>query len=427
MSGYFLVARNRKDNSFQVLKLKESWFLGQSRGRDDVLTRENALESIDLVTTRFTSESEMAERMAMNGYIADSDVDIFIASKKKHDGRNYIKFDEVIYNPKKNRRVGSLRRLANVSLQTDFRLDKDDLNAILDEAISTTYFVDDFYAILVGGETNVPRGFSELFGGIQSEEDIPYDLKEKFDLKTSDYLTVRSMVEALNRFDALSCSEREDRFERNRMFIENNLSARMALIPELAVQLDDNYIEGQLSIFSLLDSEKKEKVKEATTALVAEVKPAFGKIVIPRKGVSVADKKKEIYRVLRNSPRNTFYKDKGGLFKVNHDSLFKQPLLDGEKKKLDTYLTGRLPKFFAEYIVDYANLREGQSFCSPSEICEMQKDVEYDAQRINNRLKSAKTLNMVYEWCVLYDGCRKREAALTTSNSDDKAKVYGKK
>ena len=53
MSTYLLVARNKKDNSFKILGIKESWY--NANGDDKTLSYKNTLGSIDLVTTRFPS------------------------------------------------------------------------------------------------------------------------------------------------------------------------------------------------------------------------------------------------------------------------------------------------------------------------------------------------------------------------------------
>ena len=70
MSNYFLIARNRNDNSFQVLKINEQWFLGDN-GRD-IFYRANDLEAIDLVTCQFSSREELIERLYTNGYVDDT-------------------------------------------------------------------------------------------------------------------------------------------------------------------------------------------------------------------------------------------------------------------------------------------------------------------------------------------------------------------
>lgn len=435
MDTYFLIARSRKDNSFTVLKLQETWYLGREKGRQGVLTRENDLEAIDLVTTRFGSEEEMANRMAMNGYIPDSDVDIFIASKRQKDGKSYIRFDEVIYNPDKDRRIDSLRRIALTSLASDFKDDKYDIDSIYDEVIALSYMADDYLAMLLDGDMNVSLRFAEQLRGVQQYSEIPYFLKERVGFGADSYLVLRNIVESINRLEQVSTHSRADRFAQNADFIGKNLSGRMALVPDLAMQLDKSYVEGQLSLFSLLDDKGKEQVVEATKKVAEEEKLIPQKIHIPRSGVSDYDKRKEVFRVLRHAEGKVFYKDKEtDTYKVNYDVFTSYPPTEDEARKLNTYLTGKLPKYFAHYIYDYRMLCECQkdSFTPPSEIAELQTEVEYDIRKVDARFKSAKTLNMAYEWCMLYEGARKRDKAVSegakvSSDLDDKAKTYGKK
>ena len=433
MDTYYLIARNRKDNTFKVLKLQETWYLGREKGREDVFTRGNDLEAIDLVTTRFGSESEMAERMAMHGYIPDSNVDIFIASKRKKDGKSYIRFDEVLYNQNANRNA-AIRRVAQTSLAGDFRADSFDLGYIYDEVISLAYSVDDYLDMLLDGDMNVPKSFAEQLRVIKGQVEIPTDLKDSANFGARDYATVRNIVESINRLESLGCTSREDRYILNGEFIEANIGKRMALVPELAVQLDKDYVEGQLSLFSLLDEEGKKKVVEATEAIAAEEKLYPAKIKVDR-SLEKDQKRKEIYRVLRSLPVGAIYKERGSdEFKVNLDLFSHYPLAEDEAKKVNTYLTGNLPKYFAWYMRDYRLLCDvnKDGFTPPSEIAEMQKDVEYDIKRIDNRFKSSKCLNMAYEWCMVMEGALKRDKAVSegakvVTDTDDKAKTYGKK
>lgn len=432
MEGYFLIARSRKDNSFTVLKLREDWYLGKDKGNPSVLTRENDLEAIDLVTTRFSSEQEMAERMAMNGYIPDSDVDVFIASKREKDGRSYIKFDEVIYG--QGQRTLALRRLALTSLASDFRDDKYDLDYIYDDVISLAYAADDYLEMLLDGDMNVSKSFTEGLRGIRSYQDTPYELKGKTGFGAKDYRTLRNIVESMVRLQYLGGSRCEDRFEANSQFIEANLSRRMAIIPELSVQLDKGYVEGQLSLFPLLDETGKEKVVEATQAIAEEEKLIPAKIKVDR-SISKEDKRKEIFRVLRHLPRGCVYRDKTTKeFAVNYDLFSHYPVSEGEAKKLNTYLTGSLMRYFAEYMADYQLLCQcnKDGFTPYSEIAEIQTDVEYDIKRIDKRFTSTKCLNMAYEWCMVLEGALERDKAVSegakvSSDIDEKPKVYGKK
>lgn len=432
MEGYFLIARSRKDNSFTVLKLREDWYLGREKGNPSVLTRENDLEAIDLVTTRFSSEAEMAERMAMNGYIPDSDVDVFIASKREKDGKSYIKFDEVIYG--QGKRTLALRRVALTSLATDFRDDKLDLDYIYDDVISLAYAADDYLEMLLDGDMNVSKRFAEGLRGIKQFSEIPFELKEKSSFRASDYRTVRNIVESMVRLQYLGGSRCEDRYEANSQFVAANLSSRMAIVPELSVQLDKDYVEGQMSLFSLLDDEGKKRVVEVTQAIAEEEKLIPEKISVDR-NISKEDKRKEIYRVLRHLPRGCVYKDKKtNSFTVDYDLFSHYPVTDSEKKKLDTYLTGSLMRYFYEYMTDYNLLCDcnKDGFTPYSEIAEIQTDVEYDIKRIDKRFTSTKCLNMAYEWCMIFEGALERDKAVSegakvSSDIDERPKTYGKK
>lgn len=433
MNNYFLIARNRKDNTFTVLKLQEVWYLGREKGRPGVITRANDLEAIDLVTTRFGSEKEMAERMTIHGYIPNSDVDIFVVSKSKTNGRSYIRFEEVLYNQSIDR-TAAIRRVAQTSLASDFRDDSYDVNAIYDEVISRAYMADDYLEMLLDGDMNVSHSFAEQLRGISGYSEVPYSLKEKAGFGAINYRALRNIVESLNRLERIGCSSREDRFNRNREFVEANLGDRMAIVPELAVQLDKDYVEGQLSLFLLLDEDGKRRVQEETQAIAEEEKLIQAEIKIDRSLDNDA-KRKEIYRVLRNLPRGTIFSESSSNdYKVNLELFPHYPLDESETKTLTTYLTGKLPTLFAQYIRAYRMLCDANNdgFTPGSEIAEMQKDVEYYIRRIDNIFNSSKCLNMAYEWCVVMEGAIKRdkavaEGAKVSTDTDEKAKIYGKK
>ena len=110
-NDYVLVAKSNRDNSYVILKIKDEWYLGKDKAKGKESSK-NSLEVIDLVTTQFASKEQMVERLVQGGYISDSDVDIFIACKRKKDGKSYIRFDEVLYGGKKDKRVSALRDVA---------------------------------------------------------------------------------------------------------------------------------------------------------------------------------------------------------------------------------------------------------------------------------------------------------------------------
>lgn len=110
--GYYLIARNKTSNEFRILELKSKWYL---KNGTDALSRANKLEVIDLVTTRFKSREEMANRLVESNYIPNNNYDFFIVSKYKNNGVEKLKFQEIIYN-RKDSRINDLRVIAYNSL-----------------------------------------------------------------------------------------------------------------------------------------------------------------------------------------------------------------------------------------------------------------------------------------------------------------------
>ena len=94
MNMYCLVARNKKDNSFKIIGIKECWY--NANGDTEILSYKNTLASIDLVTSRFKSREEMQKRLIDRGYLDDGEYDFFIASKNKSNSSAQLRFQEVI-------------------------------------------------------------------------------------------------------------------------------------------------------------------------------------------------------------------------------------------------------------------------------------------------------------------------------------------
>ena len=89
--GYYLIARDKTSNDFKILELKSKWYL---KNGTDALSRSNKLEVIDLITTRFNSREEMANKLVQDNYIPNNNYDFFIQERVTiDDGYN----DEVFY------------------------------------------------------------------------------------------------------------------------------------------------------------------------------------------------------------------------------------------------------------------------------------------------------------------------------------------
>ena len=80
---YFLVARNRDTNDFQIVDTTSSY--GSS------------LEEIDLFTMRFENEKDLLTCLQKKGKTTSNDLDFFVAYQKKEKNERRLHFKEVLY------------------------------------------------------------------------------------------------------------------------------------------------------------------------------------------------------------------------------------------------------------------------------------------------------------------------------------------
>lgn len=428
MNDYFLIARNKSDNSFTVIELNDEWYLSKEKSTGKV-TRSNSLEAIDLVTSQFQSREQMVERLYMNNFISSKDVDVFVASKRKKAGKSYIRFDEVIYGSKKSKRTAALRTIANNSMCGNLTSDRAAMDFLYEDIIYRTYSCEDFYSMIMDGETNISKRFAELLRKVPKYEDIPLELKQDRFFRVDDYRDARNIIEALDRLERFSASSREDRVLENLAFIDENYSDRMALVPKLSLALDVNFCEGQLSIFDNPGVDNRDKVRMAAKKVAQEEKKTIERVQVSDKKISVLGMQREVIRVLGTLP--------GGIFKSNgkgyefNSEVFNHPILDEEKSELNGLLTGNMPKYFNDYIRHTHRMQDAQRMGDYSEAAELQQCCEMDLATIKRRFKSSKCLKNTYRWCMLYEGCRKRDddysaSGISVGKGDVDAKVFRK-
>ncbi len=407
-NDYVLVAKSNKDNSYVVLKLRDEWYLGKDKAKG-VEKSKNSLEVIDLVTTQFSSREQMAERLVRGGYIPDSDVDIFIACKRKNDGKTYVRFDEVLYGGKKDKRVAALRDVAEESLKGNMKKNRDSLHRIYDSLISSVYMCDDFYQMIMGGRTNIPKAFRSSFKKIPGYENIPYQLKYDRFFGADSYRELRSAVEALVRFESFNCTSREDnRYEKNEDFIADREASRIDIIPNLSVELEKDYVYGQMSMFGMIDGlETQQTTVKSSSGPKKSKKTEVKRITIPDKKLSIDQMKNEVFRVLDTLPGSIF-RQRGDKYEFN-TSVFQNPILDEELCDLSSLLTGNMPRFFTQYAVNKINRDNCQAAGDYSDAAELYECMQMDVNAINKRFKSKKCVADTYKWCMLYEACMKRD------------------
>lgn len=426
MRNYYLIARDRKSNSFNIVNIKEKWYLNDENNNTHIACR---LEEIDLVTSQFFSRSQLADRLYKIGVIDNTDVDIFIACKKVKDGKEYIRFDEVIYNPYRNRRMANFRDVAFNFLRDRSINTNESENEIYDELIMTLYAASDLFSIVMEGGSSLSKSFVNKLRDILKYEEVPLDLKYDKYFRASDYRSFRNIVETLNRFELISRCSREDRWLANQAFVEENESDRMAIVDKLALILKRSISPEQMVISSFADESVRSATKEIVKSKRKELETdflQFQKPVVVNEHVSQKEKKSVINQVLDKLSLKAF-KRSGNNYSVNYD-LFSYPLFEEEKRQLDTLLTGNLPKYIANYTLHHHRYLEAQKCgISDSEILEFRSIMSRDMASINARLKRSKCVDDTYRWCVIYDECMKR---CSDYESDDNnafgGKTYGK-
>lgn len=245
MGKYCLVARNIRTNEVTFIKINERWY---SPGCDsDNFSLENSLEAIDLVTSQFKSREQLIWRLLENGYIGSTNVDLFIAGKRKKDGTSFIKFYNVIYDSKRNFRMGCFRGIARSSLEGNIFRSLDDINNVYREFVGAAWTNPDFAGVVGEGSTDVSPRFITILHQYPLSDHIPKELRYDHEVGMGNYNTLRNMVVVLNEFDNYMSSYGSRYFEDD---LRGETFERLSTSPELLRKLDRNYCEGQLSLFS---------------------------------------------------------------------------------------------------------------------------------------------------------------------------------
>ena len=240
--GYYLIARNKTSNEFTILGLKSKWYL---KNGTDILSCSNKLEVIDLVTTRFKSREEMANRLVESNYIPNNNYDFFIVSKYKNNGVEKLKFQEVIYN-RKDSRINDLRVIAYNSLNGKIKCEEN--IRLMDKFITKAEYSKVYTRLVNDRLTAITYNFIEDYRRIKKDKVNPYVIKYKSSKCLENYGLSRSIVDSLNRFDDL---KGEDTYKNHIMFFKEQNTERMKIYKDLLEVCDKNYVEGQLSLFDI--------------------------------------------------------------------------------------------------------------------------------------------------------------------------------
>lgn len=230
---YYLVARNKRDNSVNIIEINNHTCC--------------SLEEIDLFTTKFINEEDLANMLYQTGLITDADIDLFIVNQ---DNKHNIYTQEVLYSY-----ANKIPLIAVKSLNNRIRECVDDIDKILDDFAKKMETIPKFYEMVAFGDTNIYRKYINYFENDNLDGNVRYDIKYKDgSFARSSYKLIRNIVEADNRFNTYKYSTYN---------INRNQFYRKLLVGKLTEITDKSYQNNQLSFFdnmAFCDKTNEEKI-----------------------------------------------------------------------------------------------------------------------------------------------------------------------
>lgn len=228
---YYLIARNKKDNSFCVVPFN---------GCDC-----NKLEDIDLFTMNYKNELELSNELLSMGLIDSIPVDLFIVNQDK----GQIFTQEVIYSYA--REIESIAKNSKDNRISDSR---NDIDTILTGFAEKMHNDKKFNSMISYTDTNIYKKYVDYFIDHDEEDRVLYEAMYKngsYAMKS--YKLIRNIVEAINRYN------NDYRFTSHN--INRNEFYRRLLSDSLIAITDRNYISNQLSLLDDADTDIEDDIK----------------------------------------------------------------------------------------------------------------------------------------------------------------------
>lgn len=215
MSKYYLIARDRVSNDFQILS-----FNGK---------RGCTLEEIDIFTTGFQNEEELSDYFQKNG-VGYENIDFFIASQNKSKGKTYLKKQELLY----SNNIG-IRGIATNSYNKEIEKSGEAIDLILDEFAERVRRNPVLFDQVITGKTNVYDKYCKYFAFSRYQPAGSIKYRDGAWARTS-YPLVRNVLEAMSRKNRKYARMSDDMY-------------RGLLDKQLIRATDPKFDENQLSIF----------------------------------------------------------------------------------------------------------------------------------------------------------------------------------
>ena len=372
MKKYYLIARNRDTNSFSIVKLKEKWY--KSYGSDEMI-RGHLLSDIDLVTTRFDNEEEMANMMCQNGYISSANVDCYIVSFSNYHGKEILKTKEVLYKNHDSKRIEDLRVLAKYySNPNSYPHPSGVVDHLLDKFCTKAFYNEEFRKFVLISLDTLPKNITRYF---QKSEDMPpYRMKYESSWAKDNYSVLRSMTEAFERFDIFEGKDRQGQYMD---YLNARNPYRKKIEEQIKRQIDPKNVEGQIS---LMDYEEFDKPITSSYSLDIEVDDTT--------------KRKEIREIVKNMPLTLFSNTSRGCQLKENSNLSNS----SDQDLYYSLLSSKMVSIMYHYALHFSLLQTALKVGGNTNLIE--EDIRKDEEALNKRLNDQRTLSKVYQWCQIY-------------------------
>ena len=412
---YYLVIRDKTNNDYNIINICD---------RNGHSSRSNRLEVIDDLTTHYRNSNEFIGDLLEQGYINNSNVDLFIVSPNSNGTE--LSYLEVAYNSN-NKRDEKLKRIIDSAILKDLTKEEDNIKYILDRFADLMYYDDEFNNIVIFGYSNVANKYINYFKNRKGTKPF-YQAKFKDgEWALHSYPLIRNIVDIINRYDFYKRNSKEifeqnlDYYKRitpgrkkiskvlldeiyNNYFAANQLD-RLNLKSDLLLKTDKNYVEGQLSFNDYINDLEFEDGKNDTY------------LDIDTKITVVMD-------VFNKLPRKVFSMLEDGTIIFNTNMFL---VYENEKEKdiLSNLLPGDLLKDIENYTVNISRLKIYSSRIYDTD--SLVREVNHYETKIYNRLlNNIDELNDAYSWCLLYNKCMEIDNEYRRKLGEDNGKVYDK-
>ena len=232
---YYLVARNRKDNSFKILSISG--------------VRGCTLEEIDLFTTQYETEGALTDFFYHNNVLENGSYDYYIVHQKKVKGNVALYHDEVLY--KNNSRIDEI---AYNSLLGKIEKSSDEIDAVLNQFCTRMGRDANFYDQVICYKTNIYPKFVHYFIGSRFQSLYQVRFRDGGWSRTS-YPSIRNIIESFSREKA-SYYQIHDSFFRN------------LLVNEIIKVTDKEYDENQYSLFDMFPNTEEKKWDDSLLEII---------------------------------------------------------------------------------------------------------------------------------------------------------------